>query len=268
MDTLEKNQKAFVAQSRGFSSDGETYADKDGLAWMIKDLPFSINDNALDIATGTGEFARALSPHVASVIGFDATSEMMEQGKKFVSEAGIKNISFKKGVVQDLPFADDTFEIVSCRYAFHHFADPKPVISEMVRVCKSGGHVIIVDIIVPDEATETEYNFHEWLCDQSHTRCLRSEEFHSYFELFGLDVLSARTRILEENLIEWMDFSLTENRHREKLIQAVNTELDGGTKTGLAPYQTDSVLYFRQVDLAIVGCKHSTIGKPTSETNS
>ena len=261
MDTLEKNQKAFGAQSSGFSSDGKTYADTDGLAWMLKDLPLSDNDKVLDIATGTGEFARALSPHVAMVIGLDATREMMEQGKKFISQVGIENISFEKGVAQDLPFADNSFEIISCRYAFHHFSDPKPVISEMVRVCKTGGHVIIVDIIVPDETTEVEYNYHEWLCDQSHTRCLRSEEFHTYFKLFGMDIISARTRDLDEDLIEWMDFSLTENAHRKKLLQAVNTELSGGTKTGLAPYHKDSILYFRQVDLAIVGRKLSATTK-------
>ncbi len=268
MDTLEKNQKAFGAQSRGFSSNGMTYANMDGLQWMLKDLPLSNSDTALDIATGTGEFARALSPHVSTVTGLDATDEMMQQGKEFVHQSGIKNISFEKGLVQDLPYADESFDIVSCRYAFHHFADPKPVISEMVRVCKHGGHIIIVDIIVPDESSEAEYNYHEWLCDQSHTRCLRNEEFRRNFKLFDLEIISARTRDLDEDLIEWMDFSLTENAHREKLLQAVNTELEGGIKTGLAPYQKNSVLYFRQVDLAIVGCKQPTITKSTSETNS
>ena len=120
-------------------------ADAEGLAWMLKDLPVSPDAEALDIATGTGEFARALAPHVAKVIGLDATDAMLEQGKHFIEQAGIENITFRKGIVQKLPFEDETFDIVSSRYAFHHFADPKPVISEMARVCKTGGHVIIVD---------------------------------------------------------------------------------------------------------------------------
>ena len=84
MDTLAKNQIAFTDQSKGFSSDGKTYADVEGLAWMLKKLPLSDNDEVLDIATGTGEFARALSPHVATVIGLDATVAMMEQGRMFL----------------------------------------------------------------------------------------------------------------------------------------------------------------------------------------
>jgi len=222
---------------------------------MLKDLPLSDNDRVLDIATGTGEFARAIAPNVATVIGIDATDAMIEQGKKFVEQAGIKNVTFQKGVVQDIPFEDETFDIVSSRYAFHHFAEPKTVISEMVRVCKTNGHIIIVDIIAPDEPTATVYNYYEWLCDQSHTRCLGFEEFQTCFLLFGMDVISARTRDLKEELLEWMDFSLTEKEHREKILVAVNTELGGGPKTGLAPCEKNNGLYFRQRDLAIVGCK-------------
>jgi ubiquinone/menaquinone biosynthesis C-methylase UbiE len=222
---------------------------------MLKDLPVSPDAVVLDIATGTGEFARALAPHVATVIGLDATNAMMEQGQKFIDQAGIENISFQEGVVEDLPFNDETFDIVSSRYAFHHFADPKPVISEMVRVCKTGGYVIVIDIIVPDESTAAQYNNYEWLCDQSHMRCLGFEEFKACFRLFGMDVVSARTRVLEEELIEWMDFSLTKKAHREEILRATRAELNGGPKTGLSPYEEDSVLYFKQLDLSILGRK-------------
>lgn len=256
MDTLERNQKAFSAQVEGFSSEGDTYADAESLAWMLKELPLSPEASVLDIATGTGEFARALAPHVAKVTGVDATDAMLEQGKSFVEQAGIDNIRFQKGVVQALPFETATFDIVSSRYAFHHFADPKPVIHEMVRVCKPGGHVIIVDIVVPEESLAAEYNYYEWLCGQSHTRCLGFQEFRRYFELFGMEVVSARRRDLaEEELVEWMDFSLTEKSHREEILSAVADELKGGPKTGLAPWERGSVLCFKQSDTAIVGRK-------------
>ena len=252
MDTIEKNQLAFGGQAKGFSSDGDTYADAEGLAWMLQSLPLPSDAACLDIATGTGEFARALASQAETVIGLDATDEMIEQGRKFIEQAGIENISFQKGVVQDLPFDDESFDCVASRYAFHHFADPKPVISEMLRVCRTGGHVVIVDIVIPEESTGAEYNYYEWLCDQSHTRCLETSEFEAYFRLFGTHVISSRTRNIEEELIEWMDFSLTEKKNREEILRAVRDELCGGPKTGLAPYERGSVLCFRQRDLAIV----------------
>ena len=76
---------------------------------------------------------------------------MLERGRKFIEEAGLDNIELQSGVVENLPFEDETFDLVSSRYAFHHFPDPKPVISEMARVCKRGGYAIVVDIVVPDD---------------------------------------------------------------------------------------------------------------------
>jgi len=255
MDTLERNREAFTAQSRGFSSEGDTYADAEGLAWMLEDLPLSLDAACLDIATGTGEFARALAPHVASVIGLDATDAMLQQAQRFMVQAGVENVSFQKGVVQELPFRDESFDIVSSRYAFHHFADPKPVLAEMARVCRTGGHVIIVDIVVPEESTAAEYNYYEWLCDPSHTRCLTFDEFRGYARLFGLEQISARERPLEEPLVEWMDFSRTENLRRHEILRAVEAELEGGPRTGLQPHSRDATLYFTQRDMAIVGRK-------------
>jgi SAM-dependent methyltransferase len=255
MDTLEKNQRAFTGQSKGFSSTGDTYADAEELAWMLEDLALSPDAEVLDIATGTGEFARAIAGHVASVTGVDATDAMIDQGKAFIDQAGIDNIRFEKAIVQDLPFEDGTFDIVSSRYAFHHLADPRPVIAEMARVCKPGGHVLIVDIIVPDASAGVESNYYEWLCDPSHTRALDPGEFETYFRLLGLEVLSARTRGLENEFVEWMDFSLTEKRPREEILDAVRAELGGGPKTGLSPYREGDVLCFKQLGLAIVGRK-------------
>ena len=95
MGTLERNRKAFEAQARGFSSEGDTYADDEGLAWMLADLPTSRACKALDVATGTGELARALAPHVATVVGIDATDAMLERGRSFVREQAISNITFQ-----------------------------------------------------------------------------------------------------------------------------------------------------------------------------
>jgi ubiquinone/menaquinone biosynthesis C-methylase UbiE len=255
METLQRNRQAFEGQAKGFSSQGNTYADEEGLAWMLAELPMSADATALDVATGTGEFARALAPHVSTVIGLDATDAMLERGKHFIRQNGIENIEFLKGIVEKLPFEEQAFDIVASRYAFHHFEDPEPVLSEMARVCRTGGHVIVVDIVVPQELMAEEYNYYERLCDPSHTRCLDFTELRSLFRRSGLEVISARRRDIEESVVEWMDFSLTREKHREEILQALNEELNGGARTGLAPYTRDSVLYFRQRDAAIVGRK-------------
>ncbi len=255
MDTLQKNRQAFEGQAKGFSNRGDTYADEEGLAWMLADLPMSTDATTLDVATGTGEFARALAPHVSTVIGIDATDAMLERGKSFIRQDGIGNITFHRGIVEQLPFEERAFDIVASRYGFHHFEDTKPALSEMARVCKTGGHVLVVDIVVPEESMAEKYNYYERLCDPSHTRCLGYTELQSLFRQSGLEVISARRRDIQESVVEWMDFSLTQEKHRKEILHALNEELNGGAKTGLTPHTRDSVLYFRQRDAAIVGRK-------------
>jgi len=255
MDTLERNQKAFGDQVRGFSVEGDTYADAESLEWMVESIPLDSNSRVLDVATGTGEFARAIAPHVASVIGIDATPAMLDRGRAFIEQKGISNIELMSGIAQELPFEDDRFDLVTSRYAFHHFADPKPVLAEMARVCRPGGHVAVVDIVVPIGSEAASYNYYEWLCDPAHTRCLETQEFEACFPLFGLTVASTRTRPLEEEVLEWMDFSLTPAANRERLLEALESELAGGRATGLSPHRVDSTLCFTQQDLAIVGRK-------------
>jgi ubiquinone/menaquinone biosynthesis C-methylase UbiE len=255
MDVLQRNRQAFEDRAKGFSSRGDTYADEEGLAWMLAELPMSADATALDLATGTGEFARALAPHVSTVIGIDATDAMLEKGRSFIRQDGIENITFQSGIVEQLPFKRQTFDIVASRYGIHHFEDPKPVLSEMARVCKRGGHVIVVDMVVPEESMAEEYNHYERLCDPSHTRCLGYTELRSLFGLSGLEVISARRRDIQESVVEWMDFSLTQEKHRDEILHALNEELNGGARTGLAPYTRNSVLYFKQREAAIVGKK-------------
>lgn len=88
-------------------------------------------------------------------------------------------------------------------------------------------------------------------------RALHPGEFESCFRLMGLDLVSARTRVLENEFREWMDFSLTGKEHREEILGAARAELSGGPKTGLSPYMDGAQLCFNQLGLSIVGRKRA-----------
>jgi ubiquinone/menaquinone biosynthesis C-methylase UbiE len=72
---------------------------------------------ALDIATGAGHMAMALAPHVTKVIAYDMTQEMLVEAKSNAVARGLTNLITKKGIAEDLPFADATFDIVTVRHA-------------------------------------------------------------------------------------------------------------------------------------------------------
>ena len=62
-------------------------------------------------------------------------------------------------------------------------------------------------------------------------------------------------RQAEEPGVEWIDISLTEKQHRAQILGALADELNGGTITGMSPLERDSVLYFTQQDISVVGRK-------------
>jgi ubiquinone/menaquinone biosynthesis C-methylase UbiE len=96
---------------------------------------------ALDIATGAGHMALALAAHVTKVIAYDMTKEMLLEAKGNAVRRGLTNVITKKGIAENLPFPDSTFDIVTVRHAPHHFANVTVAIREMARVAKNGSEV-------------------------------------------------------------------------------------------------------------------------------
>lgn len=161
-------------------------------------------DLALDVATGTGNTAFALAPHVRRVVGLDVTREMLDQARRVASERGIGNADWVIGAAERLPFADETFDIYVVRAAPHHFLDMDAFMAEALRVLKPGRHAGFVDCAPPMPAREVLHEV-EVRRDPSHIRCLTVEEWVERLERAGFEVESAQARELEWNYEEWMD---------------------------------------------------------------
>ncbi len=143
----------------------------------------------LDVATGAGHTAIALAPHVAHVVASDITDEMLAQAAKLAADKGLANVETARADAVALPFADQSFDLVVCRLAAHHFPDPAAFVSECFRVLEPGGTLALVDNVSPDAtmlptATAAElaeaaavFNAYEKLRDPSHARALTLSEW-------------------------------------------------------------------------------------------
>jgi len=152
---------------------------------------------ALDIATGAGHVALALAPRVARVVASDLTPQMLAVARNLAAERAIRNIAFADGRAEALPFADGTFDLVTCRIAPHHFEDVRAFVAEAARVLRRGGVFGLVDNISPDAsimegdaaalaAAADEYNAFEKRRDPSHVRCLTLAEWRGIVQAAGL----------------------------------------------------------------------------------
>jgi len=111
-------------------------------------------DLVLDVATGTGNTAFALAPHVRRVVGLDLTREMLEEARRVGAERGIANADWVLGDALHLPFQDDTFDLYTVRAAPHHFADVDAFMAEAFRVLKPDRDVVFIDCAPPMPARD------------------------------------------------------------------------------------------------------------------
>jgi SAM-dependent methyltransferase len=126
---------------------------------------------ALDVATGGGHVARRLREAGATVVTADPAPGMQAD---------------TTAPAEDLPFADGSFDVVTCRLAAHHFADVVAAVKEMARVASD--RVVVCDNTFVSEWSEEA----DRTRDPSHVRNYSVPEWHSFFELAGLEVADER----------------------------------------------------------------------------
>jgi ubiquinone/menaquinone biosynthesis C-methylase UbiE len=100
----------------------------------------------LDVGCGTGVFAERLRTALpqARVWGIDLVSDMLSQGKeRWRRQAG--QVQPVQGDSERLPFASDTFDVVTCANSFHHYPHQDRAVVEMHRVLRPGGRLILID---------------------------------------------------------------------------------------------------------------------------
>ena len=104
---------------------------------------------ALDVATGTGELALAVSELGARVVGVDFCLEMLAvaRAKPTLRRAGVILVA---GDGLALPFPDDTFDCATTGFSLRNVANVSALLSEMRRVVRPGGRVVCLELIPPD----------------------------------------------------------------------------------------------------------------------
>jgi ubiquinone/menaquinone biosynthesis C-methylase UbiE len=116
-------------------------------------LDLKDSDVVLDVAAGTGEPGLTIASMLngGKVILSDLAEDMLEIAKDNARQKGIKNIEIRACDVCELPFADNTFDAISCRFGFMFFPDMLLAAKEMARVLKPGGKIATSVWNVPEK---------------------------------------------------------------------------------------------------------------------
>lgn len=196
----------------------------------------------LDIATGGGHVAYTFAPHVARVWATDITQEMLDQVKAESGKRGLANVRVTYAKAEALPFEDQSFDLVTCRIAPHHFDSIPQFLAEVHRVLKPGGTFALVDNVVPPGSTGDYVNAFERLRDPSHLRAWTMQEWRDALKAAGLAIGH------EEQLYKTMEFKSWAQRYDDTmkaLLRAMLKEITPDVQTVLEPKGDGEALTFR-----------------------
>lgn len=180
----------------------------------------------LDVATGTGHTAFFLAQRLGHVFAVDINDEMLAEAQE-ESDRRTLSVRFLKSDCADLNFDDETFEIVTCRLAAHHFPQPADFLTEASRVLKPGGRLLVVDNVVPeDEESDRWINQYEKERDPTHVRCLSRSEWEAALgEQFRLVSSELFPKTLDYDA--WMERMSASDEKREEMWERLLASPEG-----------------------------------------
>jgi SAM-dependent methyltransferase len=161
----------------------------------------------LDVATGGGHVARRLREAGATVVTVDPAPGMQAD---------------TTAPAEALPFADSSFDAVACRVAAHHFADVVTAVKEMARVARH--RVVICDNTFVSESAEEA----DRLRDPSHVRTYSAPEWHSFFELAGLELVDEAFMERPLEIQPWLDRTATSPTDQARVRELLGDRIRDG----------------------------------------
>jgi len=209
----------------------------------------------LDVATGPGDVALGFAAQCREVVGIDLTGATLALAEARRKERGRANLHFVMGDTEHLPFENDTFDVVVCRFAFHHFERPAHVLAEMTRLCRPGGHVAVEDLVVSEHAARGAYQHKvEVLRDPSHTRAVPLSEMLALFAAVGLEVENVYSAMLVPGVQQWLATTQAPD-DRAQQVYALLEHDEHHDVSGMRPFRRDGGLCFIQHTAAVIGRK-------------
>lgn len=183
-------------------------------AWLA---PLAGTERVLDAGCGTGALARALAPLVGEVVGVDPDERFLEGARR----AAPPNCTFVSGDAEALPFEYGSFDLSGCLRVLHHVRRPELVVSELARVTRQGGRVLIVDQLGHvDPMRSLEFDRFERVRDPTHARLLPDADIRQFLEANDLTVV--RNEVVRElrDVERYLDVAGLEGDERERVRRA------------------------------------------------
>ncbi|MED1480496.1 class I SAM-dependent methyltransferase [Bacillus altitudinis] len=181
MNPYSKAEKQFSQNAENYR-DSPIFAAGKELEWMKTAAKAKGDEHLLDIGCAAGHTVFSFSDVISKGIGIDVTPKMIEVATALAEERQLSHITFEQASADALPFSDASFDLVTCRFAAHHFPHLPAAMSEISRVLKKGGKFLLVDHYAPENQAQDDFINHlNRLRDPSHVRESSLSEWKELF---------------------------------------------------------------------------------------
>jgi ubiquinone/menaquinone biosynthesis C-methylase UbiE len=255
-DVKTKVQSQFGRSAGGYAV-SDVHAKGESLGVLLARVRPEPEWEVLDVATGAGHTALSFAPFVRRVVALDLTAEMLAQTRQLADARKLSNIETCRGDAEAIPFPDESFDLVCCRLAFHHFPNPQNALREFVRVLRPGGFLGFSDNLVVEDPQGAEiYNQIEKLRDPSHVEVQSLAGLEQSFRDAGLEVQGSTKLTKEFEFHDWADRQHVSAADKEKLLEMFRA-LPAELEPLLQPRWADGTMYFTLWEAVIVARKHA-----------
>jgi ubiquinone/menaquinone biosynthesis C-methylase UbiE len=199
---LAEQQFGNMAQSYLTSA---VHANGQDLEMAAKVVARYANANVLDLGCGAGHVSFAVAPRATMVTAFDPSQQMLDVVASAAAARDLSNIATVFGRAEDLPFANESFDVVITRFSAHHWADVPAALEEVYRVLRPTGVLVVIDIVAPEiPLYDTILQTVEILRDASHVRDYRTAEWTAMLDTVGLHSIVRDKWKLKMAFDEWV----------------------------------------------------------------
>jgi ubiquinone/menaquinone biosynthesis C-methylase UbiE len=176
--------------------------------------PFAGSERALDSGCGAGALAFALAPFVGTVVGVDLSADLVAAGR----ELAPANCELTVGDATALPFEYGSFDVAGCMRVLHHSRRPELVVSELARVTRPGGRILLIDQLgFVDPVVSAETDRFEQARDPSHSRLLPDQDIRFLLDANDLEVLTNEIRPEQRDLERYLDLVGLKGEERRRV---------------------------------------------------
>ena len=155
-----KSQEFFASAAGGWDRlRGDLFGDEFFL-WAV----LGLIDPTLtvgDLGCGTGQLTETVAPYVRRVISVDGSEDMLDAARQRLS--GATNVDLRRGELESLPIESGELDVAMLSLVLHYSPEPPRALSEVGRVVRPGGRVLVVDMLPHDRQEYQQQMGHVWL---------------------------------------------------------------------------------------------------------